>query len=200
MKRALSILYLFLSGVPLWAQDCVHTELSTVYEYKTHLRRIETGEAVDSCILQIVITNKLKHAVQTVTFNNGHYFSTVFADCNQVRSYLTGKNKEADVSDNDFGDLVIADFNFDNKEDFAFIRNSGGNGGPEYFFYIQNNKGEFVKDAFLSDSMEFFPSIDQKKKVLVTLVHANAREMCESTYRLDKNKHWYRAKRRWVEY
>ena len=44
------------------------------------------------------------------------------------------------------------------KEDFAIKKDSGGNGGPLYEFYLQNVRQKFVKDDFLTNTLEFFPS------------------------------------------
>ena len=88
--------------------------------------------------------------------------------------------------DNDYGSLIVADFNFDGREDVAIKNDSGGNGGPLYNYYLQNAKGIFVIDDFLTNTVQFFPSeINSLKKYLVTTVHATATQLSETTYRLD---------------
>ncbi len=102
--------------------------------------------------------------------------------------------------DNDFGDLVVADLNFDSREDFAMIKDSGGNGGPVYNFYIQNESGEFILDKFLTEKMEFFPTrIVKSNRTLITKVHANVCQVGEHTYQLDvKLNKWKQIKHRFI--
>ena len=104
---------------------------------------------------------------------------------------MTDVNKDSENIDNDFGDLVVADFNFDGLEDFAVKRGEGGNAGPEYNFYLQSKDSEFELNRFLSDEMMYFPFvIDPKKKRLITLVHGNAYQMSEKIFELKGKKNW----------
>ncbi|KGO86597.1 hypothetical protein Q765_10255 [Flavobacterium rivuli WB 3.3-2 = DSM 21788] len=138
---------------------------------------------IDSCKITVEVKHKLSPKKQIINFSSGYMFSNDFTDCKDVRSYITGIGKNAEVLDNAYGDFIVADFNFDGKEDFAVKNDSGGNGGPFYNYYLQDTKGIFVLDSFLTNTMIYFPSIiDKKHKTLVTLVHANAVSVSESTY------------------
>jgi exopolysaccharide biosynthesis predicted pyruvyltransferase EpsI len=102
------------------------------------------------------------------------------------RSYTTGKNKNKDVLDNDFGDIVIADFNFDKRDDFAVKNDEGGNGGPSYRYYTQTADKRFILNNYLTYNMVYFPSAFYPvTKSLVTIVHANAMGVNHNTFRLD---------------
>ena len=150
----------------------------------------------------IIIEKEEFNELQTIKYNTNDLFDETFANCEFVRSYITGKNKDVEDTDNDYGDIVIADFNFDGKDDIALTNATGGNGGPLYNFYLQNNQGKFVLDNYLTDTMEFFPNeINKNKKTLVTLVHASAVDLCESTYKYNSvNRKWKEIKRRLVPY
>ncbi len=88
--------------------------------------------------------------------------------------------------DNYYGDLIIADFNFDDKEDIAVIKDSGGSSGALYNYYIQNKDGKFLFDKFLSIKMESFPTVfNAKTRTLTTLVLAGANRVAKTTYRLN---------------
>jgi hypothetical protein len=139
-----------------------------------------------------------KKQVQKILANGTYLFSNVLKNCDFVRSYATGFNKGNEVVDNDFGDLIIADLNFDGKDDFALKKDSGGNGGPVYNFYVQNN-GKFILDKFLTEQMEFFPTrINKNNKTLTTFVHANAYQLGEHTYRFAANK-WKETKHKLIK-
>ncbi|RZJ67019.1 MAG: hypothetical protein EOO50_07080 [Flavobacterium sp.] len=104
-------------------------------------------------------------------------------DLNNVRSYATGINENMQAPDNYYGDFVVADFNFDAKNDFAILNDMGGNGGPFYSFYIQQQDKTFSSDRFLQDSMTYFPTkIDKQKQQLVTYVHAGVCWVGEHKY------------------
>lgn len=53
--------------------------------------------------------------------------------------------------------FIVADFNFDNKEDIAIINYEGNNAGPQFNYYLQTTNGEFLMDTFLSQDFRFFP-------------------------------------------
>jgi hypothetical protein len=104
-------------------------------------------------------------------------------DSNKVRSFTTGKNKTEKAVDNDYGDLVIADLNFDSREDIALVNDDGGNGGRFYSYYLQGEDKNFHLDQFLTDSMVYFPAqINKKSKTLVTYVHAGVCGLGEHKY------------------
>ena len=202
MKNLLIIFIILINALRATGQDCSQNSLSNFFNFNTKLTRIHTDNLFDSCIVELKVYNKSNNKlIQTIEFSSTYFFEKVFNDCNNVRSYITEKNQHIDVEDNDFGDLIVADFNFDKKDDFALKKDSGGNGGPVYIFYIQNDNGEFEVDSFLSENMNFFPSkIDANKRTLTTLVHANVYEMCKKTYKLNSNNYWIMAKKRFVKY
>jgi hypothetical protein len=68
--------------------------------------------------------------------------------CGAVRSYETGKNAHKAVVDNDYGDLVVADINFDGLADVVLKTDGGGNGGPYYTFYTSGPKGSVRHRSF----------------------------------------------------
>jgi hypothetical protein len=183
-----------------YSQICLHKDLSSDLDFKTNIKRFRNPkETFDTCTVKIEIfkksTNKKR---QTIVFGSELLFKGSFSDCNSVRSYSTGKNKNVRAVDNDFGDLVIADYNFDGIEDLAIKKVEGGNGGPEYFFYLQDKKGNFVLDKFLTDKVVYFPSeINSKKHSIITIVHANAYQMNETTYQLNNGK-WKQISQRFI--
>lgn len=184
-----------------YSQTCLHRDLSSDLNFKTNIKRIKIQERTfDSCTVKIEIfkksTNKIR---QTIVFGSDLLFKESFSNCNNIRSYSTGKNKNVQSVDNDFGDLVIADFNFDGIEDFAIKKEEGGNAGPQYFFYLQDKKGNFILDRFLTDKVVFFPSkINSKKHSITTVVHANAYQVCETTYRLNETGKWEKTGQRFI--
>lgn len=115
-----------------------------------------------------------------------------------TRSFITGKDEKKEVQDNFYGTLVVADFNFDKKEDFAIMNDVGASTGGIYTYYIQTGDNKFLVDTFLTNTMTFFPdSIDPVNKILITYVHANAYEMAENTYKLNiKTQKWKLIKHR----
>lgn len=123
----------------------------------------------------------------------------MFADCQNVRSLSTGVNVNKEVIDNEHGDFIIADFNFDDLDDFAIAVDFGGNGGTIYSFYVQRVNGKFELDQFLTETMLRFPiAFDRKKKTLTTSVHASAYENCETVYQLWKGE-WKEIEEKFVK-
>ena len=169
-------------------QTCTITGLSNTFDFNTSIKRIKLASDLDSSIITVNVKSKMtKQTLQTICFGTEYPLGkSSFVGCSNIRSYTTGINKNAEVVDNDFGDLIVADFNFDNKEDFAVKREEGGNGGPLYNYYIQSSNSTFSLDKYLSETMTFFPKyFNKRKKTLTILVHANAYQLCKTLYKFD---------------
>lgn len=186
MKKFLLILMIILPAAQFGrAQRCEQTDLSKRYVYQISVDKSKDadGDLRVSKINLRIVSKSNKTLIQKITVKSDLLFETAYSDCSAARSFVTGKNKNAEASDNDYGDFVVADFNFDGKEDFAVKRDSGGNGGAFYDYYTQNNPGKFEKDAFLTDEMIYFPgTFNTRKKRLITYVHANAQGFNENVF------------------
>ncbi len=177
-------------------QSPLHENLSKEFNYQSFIERIPT-EYFDSCLVNVVVSRKDNERVfYKVNIISTYLLGDETFENDNVRSYITGANADEDVVDNDYGDIVVADFNFDNFEDFAIKREEGGNGGPLYNFYIQSNQN-FIIDNYLSDTIVWFPNkIDKEQKILQTLVRASAVSVCEETYKYNStNKTWKKIRK-----
>lgn len=182
-------LFLLLS-LSCFGQKCAHKNLSKDFDFTVERTRPDAASP-DSSSVRVTVYKKEEGTQQEIDFATGWLYDESFVACGAVRSYITGVNKDAEYMDNDFGDLVVADFNFDGLDDLAVKREEGGNAGPLYNFYLQSKDGEFEPSRFLSDRMGYFPFIiDPKKKRLTTLVHGNAYQMSETIIELKGKKNW----------
>lgn len=187
----------------VFGKSPLHNDLSNTMNFQSAIKRVRLKENFDSCIVTVSVTNKQSAKnIFTVHFTSGLLVTDSAFMNDNVRSFITGKNKHAQVVDNDFGDIVVADFNFDTKEDFAVKRDDAGNGGPLYNFYIQQDGKTFILDKFLSDTMIWFPSgMNKQKNTLTTLVRASAVNVSETIYKLDlQKKKWIVISRRLIGY
>lgn len=193
MKNSIILLVCIIIPKIALGQTCLHKNLSKEFNFEIKVKKIiNAKEEIDSNSVKVIVYNKISNKKQEFNFGSSFLFEKTFIDCKTVRSYSTGINKNAEVIDNDFGDIIIADFNFDNKDDFAVKNDSGGNGGPTYNFYIQDTHKNFKLDKFLTAEMRFFPSkFIIKNKLLVTYVHANAYQLSENVFEYNtKLKKW----------
>lgn len=192
MKNKVLIALVFLLVNFAEAQVCRHLSLSNTFEFNIEFKRIIKEEASDSCFINLEIIDKKSKRAQKVTVFSESIFSSDYKDCAAVKSFSTGINTNIPVSDNGSGDFIVIDLNFDGLEDFAILSDSGGNGGPIYSFYIQNKKGKFTKDTYLTETMEFFPlQINRIKKRLTIYVHASAYDLRKTTFGYNvKTKKW----------
>jgi len=198
MKNFLLIFSILLFSV-CRAQVCKYTSLSKNFDFTTSVKRFVVNKrAIDSCKITVEVNCRSTGKKQIISLSSGYMFSNDFQDCKNIRSYITGVNKNANADDNDYGNFIVADFNFDSREDFAVKHDSGGNGGPFYSYYIQDIKGNFALDKFLTGTMVFFPNkFNAKLKSLVTLVHASTVSVSEITYKFyPKKSVWKQVKQR----
>ena len=173
-----------------------YKNLSHQFDIKLFFKRFKNvDEFHDSCIVKLVLTYKRSESVfDTLEINSNSYSSDFFQDPKNVLSYSTNINSDRQISDNYFGDIIVADLNFDNKDDIAIINDSGGNGGSFYSYFLQNSEKNFTLDSFLTDSMTYFPlKINNRNRTLVTFVHAGACCVGEHVYLFSK------SNRKWTE-
>ena len=155
--------------------SCNQSQLSNQFDVVVDFRRYkDTTSDHDSCLLRMLVKDKkTKTLLDTISITLLSIYDEMYTNCDSMTSYTTGFHAIREGMDNWMGDIVIADLNFDNRDDIAAVRDGGGNGGPFYNYYIQSPDRKFVLDSFLTDSVSYFPStIDKAQKHLITLVHA----------------------------
>ncbi|MBK7302271.1 MAG: hypothetical protein IPI90_03260 [Saprospiraceae bacterium] len=170
---------------------CIYKNLSDKYDYKVKLLSIESQEKdTRNRLIKIEVYEKLTYnLIDSFSNTPGYLFPGVFSNCEKCRSYRTNFNLETEILDGDFGDIIIADFNFDSREDIAVIHESGMSSGSTYNYYIQTLESKFTLDSFLSESMQFFPSIiNSKNKTLTTYVMGGACHLGEHVYKYNIKK------------
>ncbi len=159
-----------------YGQTCFHTALSKKFDYK--IIRIDKkdneGFTISSNIIIEIYNKSDKRLFQRLQFtSDGYTFYKTFSESTNDRSFITGRNMKAEVSEEDYGDIVVADLNFDGKEDFAIKHNIPMDVGPEYWYFIQGEHG-FKKDKYLSENMPFFPWLMKPEKhVLISIASPN---------------------------
>ena len=190
------------------AQGCIHTELSRQFDYKINIigaRHTDTSFGITSRknaeVILRIYTKHNKRLIQKIVLNTDVLPEDAYENCNNVRSYMTGQNKNKDAADNEYGDFVVVALNFDGKEDLAVKYDSGGNAGPIYIFYIQQYNMHFEKDTYLSGKMVFFPlNINSKSHTLIRHAHADAYGYYENAFTYNpKTKKWRKTEHAYIK-
>jgi hypothetical protein len=87
---------------------CVHRNLSKVFDFKVSVKRFLLEDGVeDSLDVVINVANKHIGISNKIHLGSRWFFEGTYTDCNRVRSYITGVNKDMEIADNDFGDIVL---------------------------------------------------------------------------------------------
>jgi hypothetical protein len=179
------------------SQDCNFTNLSNTYSYKVHYQKkaCDSNDIGGNIDIKISILKKSNgRIIENIILHPHYLYPGVYENCLRARSYITGVNMDTLAIDNDYGELVVADLNFDGKEDLAFIDNSEGNSGPTYCFYLQTENHGFEPEHFLTEHMEFFPTkINKATHQLITYGHSSANSSCKHIYQ------YFSATRSWKE-
>lgn len=166
------------------AQQCRLTDLSKRYIYVVNAERSKDENGVSHIsALSVEIMRKVDlKSVQKLLIKSEPSLNS-FSDCSFVSSYVTGKHPANEGDDNDWGDFIVADLNFDGREDLA-VKEDSSNSGAIYEFFTQTGNGQFVKNPFLSGS--WFPyKIDAKNKTLTTATAATTAGFMETVYKYD---------------
>jgi hypothetical protein len=176
------------SSVP--SQKCTFENLSKTYIYEICRNIEKKGNVLQYSDLKIMIKEKESFKlIDSIYINKLGYFTISEEKCSDAKSYQTNQNIKEAIVDNYFGFFIVADFNFDKRDDFAFLNGLESTSGPYYDFYTQGNNNKFKKDAFLTDSIGFFPSfIDKKNKLLTTEIILGAWGASKVKYYFDRKK------------
>lgn len=179
-----------LMSLSAFGQTCSYKKLSKDFNFKISLLPKE------DYLMQVKITVSDKWDAkkkQTLSIDTYGIYPDSFNDCKNARSFSTKINSELPTgNENDSGNFIVADFNFDGLEDFAVKIDIGGNGGPLYYYFIQGEDEKFYKSSYLSDIVKFFPiEINQKKKTITTYLHANTYQQHRRIFKYNqKAKKW----------
>ncbi len=141
---------------------CTYDKVSDTYIYSLSFDK--DGNNVITRVYLTIADKVNKKIIQEIEWEP--VSSMDFYNC-ESRSYINGYNKDAEVLDGMYGDIIINDFNFDNKEDLAVAVDFGYT--EFYNFYFQKN-GKFVSNNFLNSYMRGLPKTDLKNKTLTTKV------------------------------
>ena len=177
----------------------LYTHLSAVYDFRLSYDVIDSDDRKFVRNAHISIINKSdKIVVQRIrSFFDEGPIDYAF-NCTS-RSFTTGFNKNVDAIDGDWGDIIVADFNFDGKEDFAVRTGAPGMGAPyePCDFYIQNSNGKFVKDEYLSSEVQCFPDkIDSQTHTLSMVIAVGANpEVYKHIYKYNSKTHKWAGKK-----
>lgn len=174
--------------------DFYHNDLSNEFDIKvvnSRYRRLKPFD--DSCATQFTILDKhTQKVIDTFSVAAGFCYE-VFDDKNKVRSYSTKVNYKKQVLDGNYGDIVVADLNFDHKDDIAIAHDMGASTGTFYQFYVQQDDRKFILDRFLTDSVTYFPD-EIKNKTLTTYGVGGACYVHKHVYAYDTKQKTFKEK------
>ena len=156
------------------AQNCIDSKISKNFNFNTVLISKDKDTLGKAEIIIKVFDKRKALEIQTIRFESEFILkSESFKNCENNKSYSADTYLKS--NENDFGDLIVVDLNFDGKEDIAIKREEGGNGGPLYNFYIQSKNEQFILDEYLSNEISYFPDyLNSKEKTLHVYVRANS--------------------------
>jgi len=168
--------------------NCFYSELSNQFDLKIDYEKFDNNSAM----VKILVFKKDSAKPEDSLFLSvDTFWEGVFENCKNVRSYPAQINSNDEIVDNYCGDIVIADFNFDGKDDIAIFQNHGNSSGPFYNFQIQGKDLKFTPDEFLNDSVRYFPfEINSKNNIITTFDHAGVCGLSENNYQLEKSGKW----------
>lgn len=181
---------------------CDYKNLSKVFDLSLRVTKFRNADGIDSCLVNLIFQDKKRlHPVDSLIFPTNLFLNETFENCNDVRSYTTGYNINKEIVDNMYGDIVVADLNFDGLEDLAIMNDNGGNSGPYYRFFLQENKQKFKESQFLRDSMALFPTkINPANKTLFIRSRVGFCMIGERVLAFNENKKWETKSKKLIDH
>ena len=171
---------------------CDNNTVSDEFDFQLSGYTPTGDEDDDNHVSLAIISKKDKQLVQTITLEKGAAFRY---DCSSF-SFAKDNAVKDSVSDGIYGDLVVADFNFDGKEDLAVAFEVGFS--EFYNFYLQDN-GKFVLNNYLTDSVGLIPNLDVANKTLTTWIREGANRIQIQTFLYNGEKKQFSLLKWWME-
>jgi hypothetical protein len=163
---------------------CEINEISDKYNFV--IRRDNENPVSEKVLIDI--ENKKTASHQQINYNFNSLLSNEIP-CNPI-SYFKNVNKIDEGIEN-FHSFIIGDFNFDGLEDFAYLWDSGGNGGPSYTYFFQNGNDEFIEAKDFPIQEGYFPKeINAKDKTLTLSGPVGCCKIGIAVYQLKKENKW----------
>ena len=178
------------------AQNVVDSTTSTNFNFLILIKSKDKNALGKAEIIVKVIDKRTEVETQTIKFASDFILkSESFIQNRNNRCYPA--NVTIVSNENDCGDLIVADLNFDGREDLALKREEGGNGGPRYNYYLQTQSGNFIFDEYLTNEMSYFPDfINSQENTLHVTVRVDSRSEEGITYKYENSrKVWSRYPR-----
>lgn len=170
---------------------CEINNLSTKFNFKVSGTDFEDKENnLNPLIAKITITRMSKPSkIQEIRFEPNSWTMLSNIPCNAISYFKKEKNIKESIDNHH--NFIIADFNFDGLEDFAYIWDVGGNGGALFEYFFQNKDGEFMEDKDFPLQDGLFPSeINPIKKTLTISGPVGCCKINKMTYELKENNEW----------
>ena len=199
----LLILTLLFIIKPLDARSMLYIHLSSQFDIEVAIRLNTTNNPdFDSTYLRIRIFEKERGIIiQTIRKQYYCMWTDWYTNIENSRSYSTHFNTNKTVVDDDFGDVVVADLNFDGLDDFAVTYDHGADNGNHYYFYCQRPDHTFYRQVYLTDNMVHFPCIiDPINQQIITRTAAGVCCVGETVFQYNESKNsWFLLSRRILE-
>lgn len=144
--------------------------LSKNFSFSFFVSNIENSS--DKQKIKIVLINEKTNEIQKIDFIP-ESLSGDFNENPSNYSYFSIEKQTIETSEGieNYHKLIILDVNFDGLEDFAIINYEGGNGGPQYAYYIQKSNKQFALDMNLTNNVRYFPIEINKIEKSLTIGH-----------------------------
>lgn len=171
--------------------QCEIADLSKIFDFKIFGTEFENEEdSTNPLVAEINIIKKSNPIkVQEIRFEPNSWIMFKDIPCDAI-SYFNNEGSLKEDIDNHHN-FIIADYNFDGLEDFAYIWDIGGNGGALYSFYFQNKEGMFIEAKDFPLQNGAFPSeINIIKKTLTTTNPVGCCKINKTIYQLENNSKW----------
>ena len=175
MKSLVVFIATFILSMTINGQSCAEQKISKKYDFEITKKSLDEKDLGKTEITILVTKKGGKSKAQIIKFESEFLAKSSFKNCLNNFLNFSGRRSKLDSIENDFGDLIVTDLNFDGKEDLAVKREEGGNGGPIYYFYIQTENEKFIVSDYLTNEMMFFPiDFEPDTKTLRTYVRVNS--------------------------
>ena len=185
---------LYIETIPYVEQNCIECYSEDVCSETDENKTVIVGPVLDNSIdqnlrdtIKLAIIHLNDSIIQIDINNNKNIQSIMYKPYSIGEHNIVNYNNKINLH-NDY-DVVMADYNFDNRMDFAILYDKTINTGTVFTYFLQSKNGKFYKDK--NFPLTLIPTaINKENKTLSQSNIVGCCTLSTAVYQLNKKDEW----------
>lgn len=181
----------FLLNTSAIAQRNLYKNLSLRFDYNIFYSN-KNGKSVDNVLIEVYKKGTWVNAYRYELPINANKLRSSLKQLNDkdlFHTFTLNKKSKHISSNNDHGNIVVGDFNFDKYEDFA-VKVAETEYGSQYAFFTTKGMN-YELNELLTNHLQYIPNINPKNRTLESTFFEGKPSNKKILFKLDTQQLWH---------